>query len=375
MPEIWLGYGDSEVILDIKYENILDNNKSEFLLLDNESLNSEFEKKIQLKNSTLIITFNPFLQMIPILKYITEISKRYEIKKLEIYTLSKNIPQKIKRILNDSGISINRIENNEILNKSKNFEKTIILEKIEYDPFFGYKGATTELLRSSFPNEMNHAYSTIIDKYPQSGIITEPLKISIEVSKTLNFEAINVLANNDGINSIYSGDTEDSFKKSIEKFNKISKKEVEKTKSVFISGNSNFNIQATLGNSLNLLWNNYQAVKENGTIILLSENKMGLGNGALLQYIENRLDQTGLKKYQYLKDLEHINFLNLIKDKFDIYAISTLPKVYLNKLGIKTISRVKEGLETILMKHGKNSKVLIISNSEITQILEPSNRN
>ena len=375
MPEIWLGYGDSEVILDIKYENILDNNKSEFLLLDNESLNSEFEKKIQLKNSTLIITFNPFLQMIPILKYITEISKRYEIKKLEIYTLSKNIPQKIKRILNDSGISINRIENNEILNKSKNFEKTIILEKIEYDPFFGYKGATTELLRSSFPNEMNHAYSTIIDKYPQSGIITEPLKISIEVSKTLNFEAINVLANNDGINSIYSGDIEDSFKKSIEKFNKISKKEVEKTKSVFISGNSNFNIQATLGNSLNLLWNNYQAVKENGTIILLSENKMGLGNGALLQYIENRLDQTGLKKYQYLKDLEHINFLNLIKDKFDIYAISTLPKVYLNKLGIKTISRVKEGLETILMKHGKNSKVLIISNSEITQILEPSDRN
>ncbi|MER5174504.1 MAG: hypothetical protein ABJB76_10920 [Candidatus Nitrosocosmicus sp.] len=375
MPEIWLGYGDSEVILDIKYENILDNNKSEFLLLDYESLNSELEKKIQLKNSTLIITFNPFLQMIPILKYITEISKRYEIENLEISTLSKNIPQKIKRILNDSGISINRIEYNEILNKSKNFEKTIILEKIEYDPFFGYKGATTELLRSSFPNEMNHAYSTIIDKYPQSGMITEPLKISIEVSKTLNFESINVIANNDGVNSIYSGDIEDSFKKSIEKFDKISKKEVEKTKSVFISGNSNFNIQATLGNSLNLLWNNYQAVKENGTIILLSENKMGLGNGALLQYIENRLDQTGLKKYQYLKDLEHINFLNLIKDKFDIYAISTLPKVYLNKLGIKTISRVKEGLETILMKHGKNSKILIISNSEITQILEPSDRN
>ena len=102
---------------------------------------------------------------------------------------------------------------------------------------------------------------------------------------------------------------------------------------------------------------------------------MGLGNGALLQFIENRLDQKGLKKYQYLKDLEHINFLNLFKDNYDIYAISTLPKAYLNKLGIKTISRIKEGLETILMKHGKNSKILIISNSEITQILEPSNRN
>ena len=53
MPEIWLGYGDSEVILDIKYENILDNVKPDFPLLDNESLNSELENKIQLKNSTL----------------------------------------------------------------------------------------------------------------------------------------------------------------------------------------------------------------------------------------------------------------------------------------------------------------------------------
>jgi hypothetical protein len=102
---------------------------------------------------------------------------------------------------------------------------------------------------------------------------------------------------------------------------------------------------------------------------------MGLGNGALLQFIENRLDQTELKKNQYKKDLEHINYLNLIKDKFDIYAISTIPKVYLNKLGFKTLSKIKDGLETILMNHGKNSKILIISNSEITRILEPGNQN
>ena len=89
---------------------------------------------------------------------------------------------------------------------------------------------------------------------------------------------------------------ENSFKKTIEIFDKISKKEVENAKSLFISGNSNFNMQATLSNSLNLLWNNYQIVKENGIIILLSENKMGLGNGALLQFIEEQLNQTGFKK-------------------------------------------------------------------------------
>jgi hypothetical protein len=373
MPEIWLGYGDSEVILDIKYENILENSKPEFPLLDNISLNDELENKIQLKSSTLILNFTPFLQMIPILRYINEKSKKIEMKNFEINTLSKNMPLKIKRKLGDFGISINRIKCDEVLNKMKNFEKTIVLEKIEYDPFFGYKGATTELMRSNFPNEMDNAYSNIVDKCPQSGIITDSLNISIEISKTLNFEPIHIIANNDGINSVYIGDIENSFKKAVEKFNKISTKEIEKSKSAIISGNSNFDIQSTLSNSLNLLWNDYKTVKENGIIVLLSENRMGLGDGygALLQFVENRLDQNGLKKYQYLKDLEHINFLNIIKEKFDIYAISTLPKVYLNKLGIKTISSIKEGLETILVKHGKSSKILIISNSELTNILEP----
>jgi hypothetical protein len=373
MPEIWLGYGDSEVILDIKFENILDNSKSDFLLLDNESLSSELEKKIQLKDSTLILNYNPFLHMIPILRHIHETKKKLEMKNIEMNTLSKNMPLKIKRELNDKGISINRIENNEVLSKAKTFENIIVLEKIEYDPFFGYKGSPTELTRNSFPNEMDQAYSTIIDKFPQPGTKSEPLNISFEVSKKLNFESINVIANNDGINSIYTGGVENSFKKTIEEFDKISKKEVEKAKSLFISGNSNFNMQATLGNSLNLLWNNYQIVKEKGIVILLSENKMGLGNGALPQFIENRLDQAGLRKYQYLKDLEHLNFLNLIKDKLEIYAISSLPKVYLDKLGIKTISRVKEGLENILTKHGRNSKILIIPNSELTHVMEQNN--
>jgi hypothetical protein len=370
MPEIWLGYGDSDIILDIKYENILDINKSEFPLLDNESLYSELEKEIELHDSTLILNFNPFMQMIPILKIVNEKSKIEGISDLEINTQTTNIPLKVKRELNENGITIRKIEGSEILSKIKYFKKTIILEKTEYDPFFGYKGASTELMRSSFPNEMNQAYATIIDRPPQPGLMSEPLNISLESSKISHVETIQVIANNDGINSIYCGDIENSFKKSIEEFNKISKRKVEKSKSAFISGNSNFNTQSTLGNSLNLLWNNYHAVKENGTIILLSENKMGLGNGALLQYIENRLDQSGIKKNQYVKDLEHFNFLNLIRDKFDIYAISALPRVYLNKLGIKTVSRIQEGLETILMRHGKNSKISIILNSELTHTLE-----
>jgi hypothetical protein len=371
MPEVWLGYGDTEVILDIKYENILDNVKPQFSLLNTESLNLELANKIKLKNSNLIIIFTPFLQMIPILKYIyQEYKKQNNSSSLEFNTTSKYIPFKIKRILNDNGIYINRIENNEILNKIKNVDKTIILEKVEVDPFFGYKGPSTELIRTCFSNEMNIAFSTIYDKLPQPGQITEALNISIEKSRAINCDVINVISNNDGINSIYIGEMEESFKKTIEILDSISKIEVDKSKSAFITGNSNFNIQATLNNSFNLLWNNYNAVKENGIIVLLSENKNGLENGALLQFIEGRLDLNDLKKKQYIKDLEHINFLNVIGDKFKIHIISSIPKVYLHKLGLKPISRVKDGLKTILFEQGKSSKILIISNSELTRIIQ-----
>jgi len=371
MPEVWLGYGDTEVILDIKYENILDNVKPQFSLLNTESLNLELANKIKLRNSNLIIIFTPFLQMIPILKYIyQEYKKQNNSSSLEFNTTSKYIPFKIKRILNDNGIYINRIENKEILNKIKNVDKTIILEKVEVDPFFGYKGPSTELIRTCFSNEMNIAFSTIYDKLPQPGQITEALKISIEKSRAINCDVINVISNNDGINSIYIGEMEESFKKTIKILNSISKIEVDNSKSAFITGNSNFNIQATLNNSFNLLWNNYNAVKENGIIVLLSENKNGLENGALLQFIEGRLDLNDLKKNIYIKDLEHINFLNVIRDKFKIHIISSIPKVYLHKLGLKPIPRVKDGLKTILFEQGKRSKILIVPNSELTRIIQ-----
>ena len=90
----------------------------------------------------------------------------------------------------------------------------------------------------------------------------------------------------------------------------------------------------------------------------------------LLQFIEGRLDLNDLKKKQYIKDLEHINFLNVIGDKFKIHIISSIPKVYLHKLGLKPISRVKDGLKTILFEQGKSSKTLIVPNSELTRIIQ-----
>ena len=46
MPEIWLGYGDSEIILDIKYENISHILRPSMNKLDLKKLENEIQNKI-----------------------------------------------------------------------------------------------------------------------------------------------------------------------------------------------------------------------------------------------------------------------------------------------------------------------------------------
>ena len=368
MPEIWLGYGDSEIILDIKYENISSMPRPSMNKLDLEKLEIEIQNKIVMQESTLILITSPFFFILPILTFIQNLSKESNFENIEYCTLSKSIPQRVKQQLNEKGISLSRLSSEEVLDKMSKFNNIILIDRLEYDPIFGYTGSPVRLLRECYPDEMNQVYSTVFDSLPQPGKYSEPLKLAIEVTSKSNFQAIHIISNNEGIDSIFIGDLSYSINEAIHRFKSITQPIAEPSKSAFISGNTNYSCQMTLGNSLNLLWNNYHAVRDNGIIILLSENKDGVGNGTLLKLIENRLDLNGLNKYQYTKDLEHVNFLNMLKEKYEIFLISSLPRIYSDKLGLKSLPRIKDGMELVIEKNGKYSKSIIIPNSEITLV-------
>lgn len=83
MPEIWLGYGESEIILDIKYENISQIPRPSMNQLNMESLKIEFENKIVIKESTLILISSPFYFILPLLELIQNKSKDLNIQNIE----------------------------------------------------------------------------------------------------------------------------------------------------------------------------------------------------------------------------------------------------------------------------------------------------
>lgn len=368
MPEIWLGYGDSEIILDIKYENISYMPRPSMNKLDMVTLENEIKSKLVIQESTLILVTSPFLFILPILTIIQKISKERNIELIEYCIVSKYIPHRVKQQLIENGININRLMGKDVLEKIRKFDHTILIDRIEYDPVFGYTGAPIRLVRECYPDEMNQAFAFIFDSLPQPGKYSQPLKLAIDTTSKISTQSIHLVSNSTEIDSIFIGDLSYSFNEAIRRFKSITQPNAASSKSVFISGNTNYSCQMTLGNSLNLLWNNYHVVCEKGIIILLSENKGGVGSGALLKLIESRLDSVGLDRYNYSTDMEHINFLKILKEKFEIYLISSLPQTYTDKLGLKSLQRIKDGLKVIIDKNGKYSKSIIVPNSEITLV-------
>ena len=96
MPEIWLGYGYSEIILDIKYENISQIPRPTMNKLDLEKLEIEIQNKIEIQESTLILITSPFFFMLPILSFIQNMSKELKIQNIRVLYTFKVYSSKTK---------------------------------------------------------------------------------------------------------------------------------------------------------------------------------------------------------------------------------------------------------------------------------------
>jgi hypothetical protein len=130
-------------------------------------------------------------------------------------------------------------------------------------------------------------------------------------------------------------------------------------------------MHSTLVSSLNSLWNSVEAIREGGSAILVAENREGEGGGALQMFIEGRLKQEQLSQSPYIDGLEHLLYIEELRQKYELGLVSTLPHYYAStKLGFTTYSGMKETLHKLAEKQGKNFKALILSDADIT-LLRP----
>ena len=357
MPEIWLNYGATDVVLDIKAENLEEKIDTDGKALTDSEIKSKLEV-LYISKPTEFVVLNTSESVRKTLSIILE---RYD---------EKSIPK--PSILADKEI-INSIKNyapeydsiSEFSNIEDSNSKLVFIGEMEFDGLFGYETIATRLLKKFGDELMLSAYEKRKSDLPSSGQDTESFQIANNFTDKFDILGIEITANSKGMNDLSVGHP--SSTSSISKsFGTNATKDVGKHKSMIIStGKESSN--NTLSKSLTSLWNCSDAIKNDGLGILVEECKLGVGTDGIQSVIDGRIDLDHLKKpSQYINGMENLLYINEMKKKFQVGLLSILPTHYSKKLNMISFNGIKQVMDYVLKNQGQKQKVEVISDGART---------
>lgn len=359
MPEIWLNYGITDVVLDIRAENLEKKIDSEGTILDDSKINEKLNSMDLSKPMDLVVLHNSR----SIQKIINSLFTICEQKSLPFPKVlaEKKIMNQVKAGMPE-GSSINEFDNNELSNSN-----LVFIGEMEFDGLFGYETISTRLIKKFGQDNMLSAYAKRKENFPTPGQPTDSFEEAKKFSDGFEIQGIEIVANSKGIVdfSIDHPSKTHFLTKTLESFGV---QDIEKQKSMIIStgkDSSNF----TLSDSLSSLWNCSSVIQNGGLAILIAECKGGLGSDAIQQYIEGRFPLERLKNpTKYIDGMEDLLFLTEIQKNFQVGLVSILPEFYAKKLNLITLSGIKDSMDYILKTQGARQKVAIVSDGARTLI-------
>jgi len=353
MPEIWLNYGITDVVLDIKAENLEQKIDSEGKILDDSAINEKLNSLDLSKPMELVVLHNSK----SILKIISSLFSLCEQK-------SKPFPKILteKKILNlvksglPEGSSINEFEDDVGISNSN----LVFMGEMEFNGLFGYETISTRLIKKFGQESMLTAYSKRQGNLPTPGQYSESLTEAKKFSDNFEIQGIEIIANSEGIIDFSIGHPSETISSTkILESNSI--KDVGEHKTMVISTGKDAS-NDSLSNSLSSLWNCSNAIKKDGLAILVAECKSGLGSDAIQQYIEDRLTLEQLRNpTKYIYGMEDLLFLSEIQKKFQIGLVSILPEFYAKKLNMVSLAGIKYSMDYILKTQGDRQKVAVVT--------------
>lgn len=351
MPEIWLNYGTTDIVLDIKAENLDQKIEFDAKTLD-DTIVSEKLDAVDLSKPQTFVVLNYTDAVQKILSIVFEKCSQKSVPRPKIFA-DKQILNMLKASL-PADSQIRAFEGIENVNSD-----LVFLGEMEFDGLFGFDAICTKLIRKFGKEEMLSAYEKRQSSLPNPGIETPSLEIAKNYANGFEISAIEIVASSKGIVDVDVGHPSKTL--SISKMLSTFTKSIEKHRTLLISTGKNSS-NDTLGRSLGSLWNCYSTIRDGGLAILLGECKSGIGSEAIQQYVEGRMSIDRLHKpAKYVNGMEDLLYLSEIQKKFKIGMVSVLPEFYLKKLDIVLFDGVKETLDYILKHQGARQKISIVS--------------
>lgn len=352
MPEIWLNYGKTDIVLDIRAENLDQKLDSQGKSLGEPEIGEKLTSLDLSKQMELVVLNNSK----SVQKTISAIFDKCEQKSLTKPKIlaEGSILSNLKSVFPE-GITLSEFNDDNLSNSS-----LVFVGEMELDGLFGFETIATRLIKKFGNDQMLTAYQQRKGDLPAPGEIIDNMQQAKKFVDSFEIMGIEIIANQNGIVDLSIGHPSSTMTIS-KQFGEFSTKQVEKHRTMMISTGKDAS-NDTLRRSLSSLWNCSGALKDDGLAVLLAECKNGIGSEAIQQFIEGRMSLERLKRpAKYVDGMEDLLFLTEIQKKFQVGLVSILPEFYTKKLNIVSFAGIKRALDYILKNQGIKQKVAVVS--------------
>ena len=357
MPEIWLNYGQNEVVLDLMAENLDKQIQFEQPVIDDSSINDNLEG-LDLSKPTEIVIQNYTSSVQKILGKIYEKCDIKSFSKPKLLVDKRNLPQIKSR--NPDTVSINEFEEHELSNSN-----LVFIGEVQFDGLFGYETVATRLFRKFGVEKMLDAFSHRLGDTPNPGKNSPSMNYAKKFTDGFEVSCIEITANKKGISGLRVGHPNKTLSISQTLLKSAATFE-EKFRTMIISTGKDASNQ-TLSSSLNSIWNFHTSIKNQGLVILVAECMGGLGSETFQKLIDGRITPEKVKNSsKYEEGMENLLYLSEIQKRFQVVITSILPELYIKKLGMIPLDGIKKSMDYILKNQGPRQKVQVIEDGART---------
>ncbi len=171
-----------------------------------------------------------------------------------------------------------------------------------------------------------------------------------------------------GVDSVYSGELEPTFKEAIPKYTQVHSAKIDlKPDIVILSAGRTLGMD--LYHSVRILSNAWDVVRKEGTMILAAECSKGIGDQSFLDFSRKFEDRKALSSElrHHFKLGAHVTLMLMeAVERNRVQLVSVLPDHYVRMFKLKSSRTASAAVQSSIRAEGKDAKVLIVTRGDLT---------
>jgi hypothetical protein len=367
MPEIWLPYGQVEVVINAKAENLGEVLEAPGQGLAEESL-QETLKAVPRKSFVILDGSNTAVDLLNRLTALWQAAP----KDISVHGGGRWSPLAKKRLArygyplsaDKPTVELGVVDGVLVRSLPRlRQDDALVLAEASFDPIYGTRGAAAV---------MGEALGLGVEAVkrwkgePAAAMDTDPGWFAGRLADELgNPACLEYVRSKRGFAAINIGSYSDAHPRSVQQLNESRLLSAAKSRLLVVSPGG-ADADSTLHSSLLALCNQAAAVGDEAEVILVAEAMEGLGSDALRSLCDMSIRPESLV---HVDGYEDVAMLKWLKSNMKLHLISTLPRTLVEKrLGLLSEASAKGAFAGIESRHGWKLKTTIIKDASLTSL-------